>query len=172
MKGTVVVDTNVLLVAEGLSDYSRTCAADCGTLLRLIRRDQIVVLDNGREILAEYGKKLAELKGQRGLGYEFWKWLVNAKMSHASCETVTLTAHAERGYQEFPEHDGLQNFDHADRKFVAVAAAHSKRPEIVQAGDSKWWGWRVSLGECGIQLTFPCEAELKAKWYAKVGRHA
>jgi len=168
--GWVVVDTNVLLVAEGRSSYTLTCRAACGDVLNDIRMNKIVVLDSGREILREYGNKLAVKKGQPGLGYAFWKWLVNTTLSHDRCETVDLTENLERVYDEFPDHEGLREFDRSDRKFVSVAAAHPSKPYIVQAGDSKWWGWRISLKECGIELQLPCEAELKAKWEEKVGR--
>ncbi len=167
-----MVDTNVLLVAEGQSNYTLRCKASCGNILQEIRRSQIVVLDSGREILTEYGRKLERIKGQPGLGHEFWKWLVNARLSHGNCETVDLTRHDVKGYEEFPDHHGLKEFDPSDRKFVAVAAAHPKKPSIVQAGDHKWWGWKDSLRECGIELNLPCEAELKAKWKAKTGKHA
>jgi predicted nucleic acid-binding protein len=167
----VVIDTNVLLIAEGLSDFSRPCEARCGKLLRAIQRDQIVVLDGGREILTEYKKKLSERKGQPGLGYEFWKWLINTKGNRAHYETVELTFHPDKGYDQFPDHHGLKEFDRSDRKFVAVAAAHPRKPEIIQAGDSKWWGWRYALGECGVRLNLPCETELRAKWEAKIGRN-
>lgn len=63
MNNWVVVDTNVLLVAEGLSSYTLKCRASCGNALRDIRLNQIVVLDGGREILTEYRKKL---EGKRG----------------------------------------------------------------------------------------------------------
>lgn len=172
MKEYVVVDTNVLLVAEGQSSYSRKCKASCGHTLREIRLHQTVVLDSGWEILTEYRRKLEGIRGQPGLGVEFWKWIVNTRLSHASCETVSITKHAVKGYEEFPDHDGLKEFDWSDRKFVAVAAAHVKKPKIVQAGDSKWWGWKDSLSACGIQLNLPCEAELKAKWKTKTGKHA
>ena len=137
MRDCVVVDTNVLLVAEGQSSYSIQCKASCGNTLREIRLNQTVVLDSGREILTEYRRKLEGIRGQPGLGHEFWKWLINARLSHDSCETVDLTRHAVKGYEEFPDHDGLKEFDPSDRKFVAVAAAHPKKPSIVQAGDSK-----------------------------------
>jgi hypothetical protein len=172
VKKAVVIDTNVLLVAEGLSGFSRPCEARCGKLLLAVRRDQIVVLDKGREILTEYAKKLSERKGQPGIGFAFWKWLINTKTTEARCEIVHLTPHPDRKYEEFPDHAGLKEFDSSDRKFVAVAAAHPHKPEIVQASDSKWWGWRDSLNECGIQLNLPCAAELQAKWEAKIGRHA
>lgn len=172
MSEWVVVDTNVLLIAEGRSDYTKTCQSKCGTVLKDIQRHQIVLLDGKREILKEYGKKLAECRGQPGLGYEFWKWLINAGLSHGRCEIVNLTPHVGRGYEEFPEHEDLEKFDRSDRKFVAVAAAHRKKPKIVQAGDSKWWGWKNALSECGIELDLPCEAELQAKWEAKMGKNA
>ena len=171
MNGWVVIDTNVLLVAEGLSTYTRRCCASCGNILVAIRQKEVVVLDANREMLKEYGNKLSQRKGQPGLGYEFWKWLVNTKLDHSRLETVNLTAHPERGYEEFPDHEGLREFDRSDRKFVAAAAAHRKRPRVVQAGDSKWWGWRKSLSECGIELDIPgeCEEQLRAKWEAKMG---
>src|SRR5262249_13972620 len=101
--------------------------------------------------------------------YYFWKWLVNTRASDASCTWVNLTPHATRGYVEFPDRDELQKFDPSDRKFVAAAAAHPARPHIVQAGDSKWWGWKAALEECGIRLSFPCETELQKKWEEKFG---
>jgi hypothetical protein len=168
----VVVDTNVLLIAEGLSIYTLGCKASCGKVLEDIRLTKTVVLDSDREILTEYGKKLSEKKGQLGAGFAFWKWLVNTRLSHDRCEMVRLTKSLEKGYEEFPDHDGLKDFDHDDRKFVAVASKHPKRPNIIQGGDSKWWGWRESLNECGIQLHLPCEAELKAKWETKMTKHA
>jgi len=93
----VVIDTNVLLVAEGLSGFSRPCEARCGKLLLAVRRDQLVVLDKDREILSEYAKKLSERKGQPGIGFAFWKWLINTKTTEARYEivhlTLTLTEH-------------------------------------------------------------------------------
>jgi hypothetical protein len=166
----IVVDTNVLLVAEGRSVYSRKCAAACADKLKQIQSQHAVVLDRGREILNEYGNKVPHTR-QPGLGYYFWKWLVNTRAGGDHCVWVDLTADAVKGYVEFPDHEGLKHFDVSDRKFVAAAVAHPSRPKIVQAGDSKWWGWRDSLAECGIHLDFPCEVELKKKWDDKFGPH-
>jgi len=171
MTKAIVIDTNVLLVAEGLSTFSGPCRDECKTLLQKVQQERVVVLDTGREILKEYGNKL-EHKKEPGMGHAFYRWLCQRVATPAHCETVTLTAHPARKYAEFPDHSGLHKFDDSDRKFVAVAAAHPKKPEIVQAGDSKWWGWRQSLGECGIRLNMPCEAELQEKWEMKIGRHA
>jgi len=170
VKIPVVIDTNVLLVADGRSDFSRGCAARCGKRLHQIQVEQTVVLDRGHEILTEYGQKVPHTK-QPGLGYQFWKWLINTKAGDDHCAWVGLTPDAKKGYLEFPDHDGLKNFDPSDRKFVAAAAAHPGKPEIVQAGDSRWWGWKDSLAACGVSLSFPCETELKKKWEEKIGRH-
>jgi len=164
----IVVDTNVLLVADGRSDYSRQCASSCARRLQEIQSRHVVVLDSGREILREYGQKLPRTQ-QPGVGYNFWKWLINTKGGDGHCVWVELSKHATRGYVEFPDHPDLLDFDPSDRKFVAVAAAHPERPEIVQAGDSRWWGWRVALESCGIKVAFPCEAELRRKWEDKFG---
>ncbi len=167
MKKHVVIDTNVLLVAEGESDYSWDCRIHCAQLLLEMRQKNRIVLDEGREILTEYGNKLRQKKGQPGMGYQFWKWLVNTGQSYAHCDFVPLTTDPEKGYEQFPDHEGLHEFDRSDRKFVAVAVSHSGKPDIVQAGDSKWWGWQRALNECGVMLFFPCEEELKLKWESK-----
>ncbi len=168
MKDPVVVDTNVLLAADGRADYSRDCASNCEKKLKQIEKRHMVVLDLGREILREYGRKVPHTK-QPGSGYNFWKWLINNMANPDHCARVELTAHAAKGYVEFPDHDGLKNFDPSDRKFVAVAAAHPEKPEIIQATDTKWWGWKDALAECGIRVSFPCEDELKRKWEKKHG---
>ena len=75
-------------------------------------------------------------------------------------------------YKEFPEHDGLVNFDIDDRKFVAVANAHSDthKPPIFQATDSKWWGWKDALSKVGITVCFLCPSYVKEKHAKKMGR--
>ncbi|MCP4749267.1 MAG: hypothetical protein GY866_00095, partial [Proteobacteria bacterium] len=72
-------------------------------------------------------------------------------------------------YDEFPEHDGLKNFDISDRKFVAVANAHPDKPPILEATDSNWWGWKDSLAEIGITVTFLCPAYAEGKYSEKMG---
>jgi hypothetical protein len=170
VKKPIVVDTNVLLTADGRSSYSRVCAANCGKKLLLIQAENQVVLDRGREILTEYARKVPHT-GQPGLGYYFWKWLINTKGGDEHCAWVELASNVEKGYDAFPDHEGLKDFDLSDRKFVAASIAHPAKPEIVQAGDSKWWGWKDSLAACGVSVNFPCEAELKQKWEDKIGLH-
>jgi hypothetical protein len=68
---------------------------------------------------------------------------------------VRITPKGE-SYEEFPDHPGLADFDPSDRKFVAAANAHPDRPPILQATDSKWWGWSEALEACGLSVVFLC----------------
>ncbi len=70
-------------------------------------------------------------------------------------------------FEEFPRHDGLKEFDLADRKFVAVSIAHPKRPVILQATDTKWWGWKEALAECGVRVDFLCATEIEESYKRK-----
>lgn len=168
MRIPVVVDTNVLLVANGGSSYSTSCMLTCARQLVEIQKSGCVVLDYGHEILNEYAKKQSS-KGQPGLGFQFWKWLLNTKNSIEHCNYVTITKAELKGYTEFPDHEGLATFDPSDRKFVAVTVAHGAWPPILQAADSKWWGWQDALKECGITVEFLCPKEIEAKFQKKMG---
>ncbi len=77
------------------------------------------------------------------------------------------------GYQRTqecqPAHDDLHDFDNSDRKFVAVANAHPSKPPILQATDSKWWGWKDALREVGVSVDFLCQEYIKAIYAEKMG---
>ncbi len=170
MRKPVVIDTNVLVVANGGAQHTWACIAACGRRLKGIREDGQGILDYGREILNEYGRNQS-MSGQPGIGFEFWKWLVNTKAGGGHCAWVTITRSAEGGYEEFPVHEGLKTFDPADRKFFAVAQAHGGSPPILQAVDSKWWGWKDLLAECGVEGDFLCADEVRLKFEKKIGGH-
>jgi hypothetical protein len=73
---------------------------------------------------------------------------------------VHIEKHADRGYVEFPDDQQLLEFDHADRKFVAVSAAHPQRPPILQGSDSKWMIWSERLSVHGINVEFLCPGDV------------
>jgi hypothetical protein len=81
---------------------------------------------------------------------------------------VNITKNGD-SYDEFPTHDGLDDFDKSDRKFVAVANAHADKPSILQATDSKWWGWKDALAEVGMAVHFLCPDYAEAKYAEKMG---
>ncbi len=84
------------------------------------------------------------------------------RWSLTDSDRVAITKNGE-SYEEFPIHDGLVDFDKSDCKFVAASNAHKDKPPILQATDSKWWGWKDSLAEAGITVHFLCSKYAEAK---------
>lgn len=173
MSATRLVDTNVLLVAEGLHDgVSDDCRRRCQARLAEFMRQGHLVVDDGCRILNEYGHKLRSNVKQPGLGRAFYKWAWQHHMVAARCTRVTITPVAGSvdgaDFVEFPAHPKLAGFDRSDRKFVATAAGHAApHPPIVQAADSKWVGWAPALGEVGIAVEFVCRGDIQKTWAKK-----
>ena len=115
----------------------------------------------------EYRQQLS-MKGQPGVGDRFMKWVHDNRWSLPDSQRVTITRNGDT-YEEFPTHDGLNDFDKSDRKFVAVANSHGDKPPILQAADSKWWGWKIALAEVGITVQFLCPEYVEAKYAEKMG---
>lgn len=168
MSEPVVVDTNVLLVANGShGETDAACRAKCAReLARIMGGSRRLVLDAGWEILGEYGHKL-DPKGPPTVGNRFLKWALTNQANPRACDRVRITPDPERVFREFPEHPGLSDFDPPDRKFIAVARAHPGRPPVLQATDSKWVGWRKALGESGVRVEFVCARQLERAYRKK-----
>jgi hypothetical protein len=168
-----LVDTNVPKTAnlathpDPESDVSDTCVLACIEAVEHVTKRRCLILDADDEIYNEYRKQLS-MRGQPGMGDAFMKWVNNHRHNPEYCCQVTITKN-EESYNEFPIHDGLNNFDKSDRKFVAVANAHADKPPILQATDSKWWGWKDALAEVGISVTFLCPTYVKDKYAKKMG---
>lgn len=155
-----VVDTNVLLIAnEQHKDVSPEGVIACVTRLEQLRKSGCIVLDDGHEILREYGQKTKPNTGNR-VGDGFLKWIFQNSGNPQRVAQVRIERDADRGYAEFPDDPELHEFDHADRKFVAVAVVHSKRPPILQGSDSKWMLWSDRLLAHGIEVEFLCPEDV------------
>lgn len=169
-----VVDTNVPKVANLATnpdpgfDCPDTCVEACVDAVRHVVRTRGLILDAGGEIYCEYMGQLA-LSGQPGIGDLFMKWVHDNQWSLDASQRVPITRNGD-SYDEFPPHGGLENFDKSDRKFVAVSNAHSDKPPILQATDSKWWGWKEALAECDIEVAFLCPEYVEAKYAIKLDR--
>lgn len=167
-----VVDTNVPKISnlaaqpESASDLPDKCIIACIEAIEHVIHNRCLVLDDGNEIFDEYRGQLS-MKGQPGVGDKFMKWVHDHRWSLPDSQRVTITTDGN-SYQEFPEHEDLNDFDPSDRKFVAVANAHKDKPVILQAADSKWWGWKNSLGECGITVQFLCRNYIEKKYKKKM----
>ena len=169
-----VVDTNVPILAnlatqpDPGSDFPGTCVEACVDAVEHVMRTRGLILDSGNEIYDEYMGNL-KLSGQRGLGDVFMMWVHDRRWSLDALQRVSVTRSGD-SYDEFPPHDGLEDFDISDRKFVAVSNAHPDKPPILQATDSKWWGWKEALKECGIEVAFLCPEYVEAVYASKIGR--
>ncbi len=167
---TSIIDTNVILVANGKhEDVSPDCVASCALRLQAIMAGQRIALDDAFEILHEYLKRTQPKTGD-GPGDEFVKWALRNNANPKCCDLVALEPQAERGYESFPEDVQLTKFDPADRKFVAVAAAHDEHPPILQAADSKWLGWDSALKDHNVTVEFLCSKDIKRFHRKKFGK--
>lgn len=167
-----LVDTNVPKTAnlatqpDPNSDVSDACVLACIEAVEHVIKKRGLIVDAEGEIFTEYRQQLS-MKGQPGVGDRFMKWVHDNLWSLHDSQRVSITKNGDT-YNEFPVHDGLNDFDISDRKFVAVANAHADKAPILQATDSKWWGWNDALAEVGITVEFLCPEYIKAKYAEKM----
>ncbi|MYA55617.1 hypothetical protein F4X88_04905 [Candidatus Poribacteria bacterium] len=159
---TVVVDTNVAVVANGRSQQaSAGCVLTCAEKLQQIMTGEMtLVLDDDWKILGEYMRNLHS----RGSDVDdrFLAWLLTNKDKQCDFVSITPIDGSENDFHEFPTDPALQNFDPADRKFIAVALTHSEKPPILQAVDSEWWNYRDALHRNGVTIDFICEHDIRS----------
>ncbi len=160
---TVIVDTNVPLVANRSSHASEDCVEICVDRLVQITNGEMKlavdyqVLEDRRGIINEYRNKLNP-SGQPGVGDAFLKWVETNWTNPDLCDLVEITPIIGQkiNFAEFPNDPALSNFDDDDRKFVAVACAHSGKPPILQAVDSKWHNFLGALTQNGVTVDYLC----------------
>lgn len=160
----VIVDTNVALVASNRSEcISKDCVATCAERLGQINNGEVkLVLDDQRRIINEYRGQLNP-DGQPGIGDVFLKWVEMNWANPDRCDLVSITPidGSENEFEEFPDDPELDDFDPDDRKFIAVAIAHSEKPPILQAVDSGWWDFRDVFRQNGVTVEFICEEDIQ-----------
>lgn len=167
-----LVDTNVPKTANRSLDPTTIpgelagCVLECVKAVEHVIKKGGLVMDAGDEIFDEYRRQLS-MKGQPGVGDRFVKWVHDNRWKFPDVDRVAITKNKET-YDEFPVHPDLISVDPSDRKFIAVANAHPARPPILQATDSKWWGWKDALAEVGIQVCFLSPDYVKTKYTEKM----
>lgn len=168
-----LMDTNVPKTANlaidptSVPDELAGCVVACVQAVEHVVKKGGLVMDAGDEIFDEYRRQL-NMRGQPGVGDRFMKWVHDNRWRFPTEDRVIITGDDE-SYKEFPNHEGLSNFDPSDRKFVAVANAHPGKPPILEATDSKWWGWQDPLSEVGIAVEFLCPDYARTKYEEKMG---
>ena len=160
----IVIDTNVLLVADGqATQMSGGCLQECLLRLEQAKATEQIVLDNKWIILGEYHRKLSPNRAPTP-GSAFLKWLLTVQgvAEHVSFVTITPLDKEQTRFKEFPPDTALEAaFDPADRKFIATANAHPEKPPVLECADSKWLGWEGRLVAHGIHLEVLCRCELE-----------
>ena len=158
---TVIVDTNVVVVANGRSEQaSADCVDTCGERLEEIMRGEMkLVLDNRWIILGEYMRNLRS--NGANVGDRFLGWILANRDKRCDLVPITPVNGSEYEFEEFPDDPALDDFDPDDRKFIAVACAHSEKPPILQAVDSQWWDFRDAFHRNGVTVEFICEEDIQ-----------
>ncbi len=167
-KKSVIVDTNVAVVANGHSEQaSPECVINCIERLEEIIKfkNEKLVLDNQRQIINEYEQELR--KGEPGFGNAFLKWVFDNYWESQSCDLVSISS---GGLDEFPKDPELSRFHKHDIKFVAVSISHPSHPPILQAVDSLWWLFKDALERNGIRVEFICKDDIQQFYNRKTKR--
>lgn len=165
-----VVDTNVATTANGQNEGAPDeCVIASAKALQAVMAKGHVFIDDGGRIVHEYRANLSA-KGQPGPGDAFLKWLLTHEWGGQKVTRVPITPRAEddEDFEELPRPPEGLRYDRSDQKFLAVAAAHDEKPPILQAFDSKWWGWREALAEAGVRIHFLCPEAIEQKFQEKM----
>ena len=156
MTDRIVVDTNVLVVANGNNDQAdHKCELACIEMLEgATKGKQIVLLDASNLIMDEY-EGYCSYSGEPGVGDMFFKFLHDHQYSANSIARVPIqtTPDKEGGFANLPPNSFHKN----DRKFLAVAKAGDGR--VVNATDSHWSEHAAfidSMGVCVCELCRQC----------------
>lgn len=170
----VVVDTNVLLVANGRhAAVSKECIATCSLRLNAIKKDGQISIDNKRRIINEYLKKTSPYQErkppeQKGAGDAFLYWLLQNQTSKR-VRQIEIKESEDGGFDAIQPSQQFAALK-ADQKFIAVALADEKRPAILQAADTKWIEHTEALHKRGVTVEFLCEQDIEKLKRSNRGR--
>ena len=170
---SVIVDTNVGLVANARSNADLACQGRCIERLLQITSEGTLLLDCHGLILHEYLKQ-KPYGFPREFGDLFFIWANDNQANTSMCRIVDVTpaggvpvdwvTHAhDPDLEEFPLDADLEMFDRQDRKFVAVSLASKEQPRILNAADSDWREFEAALTRVGVFVEFVCLSAVRGK---------
>ncbi len=164
----VVVDTNVILTAKGMSEQAwDECVTACQERLNeIIEGSEKVVIDDNWIILGEYIDYLEDDDSTTDTrnGGHFLEWFIRNYENPAECVQVPITPSEDRtSFEELPT--ALKNFDSDDHKFIAVAVVYEdvyqQKATILQSVDSQWYEARQVFIENNLIVEFICEENIR-----------
>ena len=157
MKKSVIIDTNVAIVANNRSSATDLDCLNACILALTQARQQVILMDDVHRIFIEYRRHLSH-SGQPGAGDAFFRWLWNNQANPRHCRLIAITTleSDDADFEEFPKDAELVTFDRNDRKFVAVALASGIAPVILNATDTDWWIYRKALERNHVHVQFLC----------------
>ncbi len=158
MRDRIVVDTNVLIAANGKSQQADSeCVLACiEALLTATKGKQSILLDASDLIMGEYRRRCS-YSGAPGVGDMFFKFLHDHQWSETSIIRIQIqeTSDADGGFANLPPN----NFDRNDRKFLAVAEAGDG--QVVNATDKHWPEHADFIASLGVRVCELCPQCLK-----------
>ena len=157
-----IIDTNVPMQAakdpSNMNEIEALCSERCLNFIQSFINDPTskLVLDDCWEIFNEYRKNIPQ-NAAPSIATIFMKWVCK-RINEISVEDYLHLAKDCNGlYKDFPSHNGLKNFDNADRKFIALANTHPEHPAIIQGTDYKWHNFEKIFSDFGIVIFFLCD---------------
>ena len=163
----VIVDTNVIVIANDTDDKRGDCRDRCqDRLQQIISHGETVIVDDRWQIFGEYEDN-THPNTKKGIGDLFVKRLLQNQKNPKVCTMVPIMPLAGNGtdFKEFPTDRALINFDPDDRKFIAVALAHKRDngqiPTILLAIDRGWLQFIDALANHGVSVDLICEADMQ-----------
>jgi hypothetical protein len=165
---TMVVDTNVPLVAKHADEHPTALADACAEMLEdILEGKRPVATDLPGEIVEEYFHKLSR-SGMPTVGDAFARYVHDMRFSWDSSLCPDIGARGGDCYEVLDGDDS--DIDPSDRKFVAVAKAAAV--PVVQAADTKWLDWGDVLARHGVEVRYAHEPSIRAAYREKFGREA
>ena len=166
-----VVDENVPRVANELSRINThqqrqtpqadlACIASCVRKLRELQSAEIVVLDDGGNVLRAYRRNLSG-KGQPGSGDAFFRYISERQYDPKRVRRVPLDQNDEGKYEVIPQDSSLNAFDEDDLIYVALVLTDQCRSNILNAVDSDYLEFENELLEYGIYVEELCPHSLR-----------
>lgn len=148
----VIIDTNVLVVANGQNDHvSQDCSDACVEFVAQVCRDKHVILDADDEVRKEYAGVLKTARP-----YGIGAMLLFQILQQRRVKLVEIIRSVEGNYVDFPIDPALASFDRSDRKFAALGK--KTRVPVTNAADSDWKKFERPLRLHGIHVIQLCKA--------------